>query len=194
MNTLSKLNKSQLQAMLNEQKIEFKKNAIKKTLIELLKESATKKEAPKKKAVKKKAKLTEAQKIENAKKRALTPNIANVISKAVKLNEKKIKSNFTDMLIRTKQGSDLIENLDLTSILNMEYITKCKALINKLTRMKKGVLVNENAFLEFRDMNKLNKSGNYQTNWIAFNISKVVKAQIKDSNLNIVQAITKVKK
>jgi len=194
MNTLNNLNKVQLQAMLNEQKIEFKKNAIKKTLIELLKESATKKEAPKKKAVKKKAKLTEAQKIENAKKRALTPNIANVISKAVKLNEKKIKSNFTDMLIRTKQGSDLIENLDLTSILNMDYITKCKALINKLTRTKKGVLVNKDAFIEFRDMNKLNKSGNYQTNWIAFNISKVVKAQIKDSNLNIVQAITKVKK
>ncbi len=173
MNTLNNLNKSQLQAMLNEQKIEFKKNAIKKTLIELLKESAT---------------------IENAKKRALTPNIANVISKAVKLNEQKIKSNFTDMLIRTKQGSDLIENLDLTSILNMDYIAKCKALINKLTRTKKGVLVNKDAFIEFRDMNKLNKSGNYQTNWIAFNISKVVKAQIKDSNLNIVQAITKVKK
>ena len=192
--TLNKLNKSQLQAMLNEQKIEFKKNAIKKTLIELLKESDTKKAAPKKAAPKKKAKLTEAQKIENAKKRALTPNIANVISKAVKLNEQKIKSNFTDMLIRTKQGSDLIENLDLTSILNMDYITKCKALINKLTRTKKGVLVNEDAFLEFKDMNKVNKGGNYQTNWIAFNISKVVKAQIKDSNLNIVQAITKVKK
>ena len=52
MNTLNNLKISQLQAMLNEQKIEFKKNAIKKTLIELLKESATKKEAPKKKAVK----------------------------------------------------------------------------------------------------------------------------------------------
>ena len=77
MNTLNNLNKVQLQAMLNEQKIEFKKNAIKKTLIELLKESAPKKEAPKKAAPK--AKLTEAQKIENAKKRALTPNIANVI-------------------------------------------------------------------------------------------------------------------
>ena len=112
----------------------------------------------------------------------------------MKKNETETKASFKAMLIRTKSASELIDNLDLTSIENMDYITKCKALINKLTRTKKGVLVNENDFVEFEKVNKRNKSGNFQINWIAFNISRVVKAQIKDSNLNIIEAITISKK
>ena len=192
MNTLQKSTVPQLKAILTENKIEFKSNSKKATLLELVLKTS-KKEAPKKEAPKGK-KLTEAQKIANAKKRALNPNIANVISSAMKKNETETKASFKAMLIRTKSASELIDNLDLTSIENMDYITKCKALINKLTRTKKGVLVNENDFVEFEKVNKRNKSGNFQINWIAFNISRVVKAQIKDSNLNIIEAITISKK
>ena len=182
MKTLNAKTVKELKTILNENKIEFKSNAKKSTLIELVKKTAK----PKKSKGKK---LTEAQKIENARKRALNPNIANVISSAIKKNEIETKQSFKAMLIRTKKSSELIDNLDLSSIENMAYINKCKALINRLTRPK-----NENEFIEFEKINKRNKYGTFQINWIAFNISKVVKAQIKDSNLNVIQAITMVKK
>lgn len=186
MKTLNNLTVKELKAILNENKIEFKSNAKKKTLVELVKETSKVKEAPK---VKKGKKLTEAQKIENAKKRALNPNIANVISSAIKKNEIETKQSFKAMLIRTKKSSELIDNLDLTSIENLAYINKCRALINRLTRPK-----NVNEFIEFEKINKKNKYGTFQINWIAFNISRVVKAQIKDSNLTVIQAITVSKK
>ena len=182
MKTLNNLTVKELKTILNENKIEFKNNVKKATLIELVKKTSTPKKAKGKK-------LTEAQKIENAKKRALNPNIANVISSAIKKNEIETKQSFKAMLIRTKKSSELIDNLDLTSIENLAYINKCRSLINRLTRPK-----NANEFVEFEAINKKNKYGTFQINWIAFNISKVVKAQIKDSNLNVIQAITMVKK
>jgi len=177
MKTLNNLTVKELKAILNENKIEFKSDAKKKTLLELINAYEVKKQE------------TEARKIENAKKRALNPNIASVISSAIKKNELETKQSFKAMLIRTKKSSELIDNLDLTSIENLDYINKCKALINRLTRPK-----NDNEFIEFEAINKKNKYGTFQINWIAFNISRVVKAQIKDSNLTVIQAITVSKK
>jgi hypothetical protein len=186
MRNLKNLKVTELKAILTENKIEFKSNAKKKTLMELVKETSKVKEAPK---VKKGKKLTEEQKIANAKKRALNPNIANVISSAIKKHEIETKKSFKAMLIRTKKSSELIDNLDLSSVENLAYINKCKALINRLTRPK-----NQSEFIEFEKINKRNKYGNFQINYIAFNVSRVVKAQIKDSNLTVIQAITVSKK
>ena len=137
----------------------------------------TVKKAPIKKVVKKvvtRKPLTEAQKNEQAKKRALNPTFANAVSQANKKDILSMKTDFKLSLLEAKRKANLLEDVNLDTIENLVFINSCKAYINKMLR--KG---NENTVESFKKLNKLNRFGAYQTNWILSNISKEVKNSLK---------------
>jgi hypothetical protein len=130
-----------------------------------------------KKAVKKvvtRKPLTEEQKEMQAKKRALNPTFANAVSQANKKDILTMKTDFKLSLLEAKRRANLLEDVNLDAIENLVFINLCKSFINKMLR--KG---NEENIEIFKKLNKLNRFGTYQTNWILSNISFVVKEQIR---------------
>lgn len=139
----------------------------------------TTKKAPVKKEVKKvvtRKPLTKEQKEMQAKKRALNPTFANAVSQANKKDILTMKTDFKLSLLEAKRKANLLEDVNLDAIENLVFINACKSYINKMLR--KG---NEEMILDFKKINKLNRFGAYQTNWILSNISYVVKIKIKEA-------------
>jgi len=145
------------------------------SVLETVKTPTTK--APIKKVVKKvvtKKPLTKEQKEMQAKKRALNPTFANAVSQANKKDILTMKTDFKLSLLEAKRKANLLEDVNLDTIENLVFINLCKSYINKMLR--KG---NESMIADFKKINKLNKWGAYQTNWILSNISKDVKNSLK---------------
>lgn len=150
----------------------IKTPTVKNTTKKAVKKTANKKVV--KKVVTRKP-LTKAQKEMQAKKRALNPTFANAVSQANKKDILKMKTDFKLSLLEAKRKANLLEDINLDAIENLVFINICKSYINKMLR--KG---NEKDIEIFKKMNKLNRFGTYQTNWILSNISYIVKAKIKE--------------
>ena len=134
-----------------------------------IKTQSVKKVVTAKKVAPKKRVITQKQKDEQAKKRALNPQFANVQSAKRKTENANFKSNAKANLLEVKRTT-LLSNVDLSKSKNVEYLSECKKAINVILKSEELMKLTIEAVRTAK--------GNFVTYYFEQLIQKIVKLKM----------------